>query len=144
MAKGPYASDAHLGYQTSSPDDSKALQVLVHPERMADRDDCPHYLRCLAKAAEHRGCAKRSVCYGCHGEPRPESIAVLITEVAAQYKTTARAIRGHAQWKEVCAARRRIWELGNLYGWSDTELARATGVTRQTVGEWLDTPRRRQ
>lgn len=138
----PRTSKARRGEPTGT--GSHPGSTALDPVRMADREDCPHYLACLSKAASTttRYHGQRSVCpRGCPGIPRPTSIAELLTYVAARHGTTAQCISAGKRWKEVAEARHEVWRLGNLFGWSDTELARATAATRQAVGEWLDKPR---
>lgn len=70
------------------------------------------------------------------------TLVEIITEICTKRDVRVTALRGPLRGHGISEARHEIWERGNLEGYSDKELARATGVTRQTVGEWLDMPRR--
>jgi len=138
--KTPALSKSHRGEQVYT--GGQQVSYDVPAARLADRDDCPHYAACLAKAAHARAKsgAAQSVCEGCTGTPRP-TLDELVRECAAKHGTNPGHVRTGKKWREAAAARRDVWARGNLLGYTDTELARATGVTRSSVGEWLDQPR---
>lgn len=144
----PRCGDAHKGYQTAVPASQDHVSMAVDPAREADREGCPHYPECLARAAlaerSARAPSDRCVCRpGCNGTPRP-TLEQIVDDCASECGTKSAAVRGSAKWTEACQARNLVWERGNLLGYTDLELARATGVTRQTVGMWLDQPRSRK